>query len=417
MKTQTDPSVVKLVEDYCATGLKGSAFAKARNKLGNKAWPMANKLVKYAPVAMAVVGGLSIPMNFAFDLPAAALYSGFAVGAAQWTGGHIKYLQNIALRQASLFGRHMTRANVPEKIREQAIEHFLRKQSPLYTAEKYIKNNPEMIKRMSNGLPAKLNHNFVSFLDEHTQKAAEAAEKNKTHISMKERIDTYKRAWNDYKITKAQDKAAALAEKSAKTASSTAKAEASATKTMTQEATKVATPAVKTATQEAVKTAAPATKSTLQETVKSAAAPSKAVTQEAAKVATPVAKTAAQEATKVATPAVKTATQEASKVAEQTAKRLPLSDKLVKQISEKTAQKTGAKIATKAALKTGAKKIPIIGAVCGAVFATTRAMDGDWTGAGMELTSGVASCFPGPGTAASLGIDAALIAKDIRSAR
>ena len=387
MKTPTDPYVVKLVEDYCATGLKGSAFAKARNKLGNKAWPMVNKFGKYMLVAVGVVGGLSIPMNFAFDLPAAVLCSGFAVGATQWTGGHIKYLQNIALRQASLFGRQMTKANVPEKIREQAIEHFIRRQSPLYTAEKYIKNNPEMIKRMSNGLPAKLNHNFVSFLDEHTQKAAEAAEKSKTHISMKERIDTYKRAWNDYKNTKAQDKAAALAEKSAKTASSTAKAEASAAKTMTQEA---------------VKAAAPATKSTLQETVKSAAAPSKVATQEAAKVATP---------------AVKTAAQEASKVAEQTAKRLPLSDKLVKQISEKTAQKTGAKIATKAALKTGAKKIPVIGAVCGAVFATTRAMDGDWTGAGMELTSGVASCFPGPGTAASLGIDATLIAKDIRSAR
>lgn len=402
MKTPTDPYVVKLVEDYCATGLKGSAFAKARNKLGNKAWPMVNKFGKYMLVAVGVVGGLSIPMNFAFDLPAAVLCSGFAVGATQWTGGHIKYLQNIALRQASLFGRQMTKANVPEKIREQAIEHFIRRQSPLYTAEKYIKNNPEMIKRMSNGLPAKLNHNFVSFLDEHTQKAAEAAEKSKTHISMKERIDTYKRAWNDYKNTKAQDKAAALAEKSAKTASTTAKAEASAAKTMTQEATKAAAPAVKTATQEAVKTAVPATKSTLQETVKSAAAPSKVVTQEAAKVATP---------------AVKTAAQEASKVAEQTAKRLPLSDKLVKQISEKTAQKTGAKIATKAALKTGAKKIPVIGAVCGAVFATTRAMDGDWTGAGMELTSGVASCFPGPGTAASLGIDAALIAQDIRSAR
>lgn len=387
MKTPTDPYVVKLVEDYCATGLKGSAFAKARNKLGNKAWPMANKFVKYTLVAVGVVGGLSIPMNFAFDLPAAVLCSGFAVGAKQWTDGHIKYLQNIALRQASLFGRQMTKANVPEKIREQAIEHFIRRQSPLYTAEKYIKNNPEMIKRMSNGLPAKLNHNFVSFLDEHTQKAAEAAEKSKTHISMKERIDTYKRAWNDYKNTKAQDKAAALAEKSAKTASSTAKAEASAAKTMTQGATKAAVPAIK---------------STLQETVKSAAAPSKVATQEAARVATP---------------AVKTAVQEASKVAEQTAKRLPLSDKLVKQISEKTAQKTGAKIATKAALKTGAKKIPVIGAVCGAVFATTRAMDGDWTGAGMELTSGVASCFPGPGTAASLGIDAALIAKDIRSAR
>lgn len=59
-----------------------------------------------------------------------------------------------------------------------------------------------------------------------------------------------------------------------------------------------------------------------------------------------------------------------------------------------------------------AKRIPGIGLLLGAGFAASRAMDGDFTGAGLELASGVASTVPGIGTAASIGIDAALMAKD-----
>ena len=80
-------------------------------------------------------------------------------------------------------------------------------------------------------------------------------------------------------------------------------------------------------------------------------------------------------------------------------------------------QKTGAKLAGKAALKVGAKKIPVLGLAFGAAFATGRAMDGDWTGAGMELSSGAASCFPGAGTATSLAIDGALLARDLKAGR
>ena len=40
-------------------------------------------------------------------------------------------------------------------------------------------------------------------------------------------------------------------------------------------------------------------------------------------------------------------------------------------------------------------------------------MAGDFSGAGLELLSGVASTVPGLGTAASVGLDAALMAKDM----
>ena len=62
--------------------------------------------------------------------------------------------------------------------------------------------------------------------------------------------------------------------------------------------------------------------------------------------------------------------------------------------------------------KTALKKIPVIGALAGLGFGVSRLIGGDVSGAGMEVLSGLASIVPGIGTAASLGIDAALIAKD-----
>ena len=73
------------------------------------------------------------------------------------------------------------------------------------------------------------------------------------------------------------------------------------------------------------------------------------------------------------------------------------------------AAKGGAKVTGKSLLKA----LPVIGAVSSAFFAVDRASKGDWLGAGGEVLSGIASLLPGWGTAASLGIDAALIGRDI----
>jgi hypothetical protein len=80
--------------------------------------------------------------------------------------------------------------------------------------------------------------------------------------------------------------------------------------------------------------------------------------------------------------------------------------------------KSSAKTAAKAGLgkglgKTLLKKIPGVGLLMGLGFMASRLSDGDFLGAGMELTSGLASTVPGAGTAASLGIDAALMARDM----
>ena len=84
-----------------------------------------------------------------------------------------------------------------------------------------------------------------------------------------------------------------------------------------------------------------------------------------------------------------------------------------KTIAKKVATKTAAKLATKTAVKIGLKKIPVVGLIAGLGFGVQRLMKGDISGALMEVGSGLASTIPGPGTAISAGLDAALIAKDV----
>lgn len=67
---------------------------------------------------------------------------------------------------------------------------------------------------------------------------------------------------------------------------------------------------------------------------------------------------------------------------------------------------------TKGLGKSVLKKIPVIGALAGLGFGASRALSGDFTGAAMEVGSGLAGTIPGLGTAASVGLDAALMARD-----
>ena len=87
-----------------------------------------------------------------------------------------------------------------------------------------------------------------------------------------------------------------------------------------------------------------------------------------------------------------------------------------KAVQKKVSQTAAKKIVGKTLLKSGAKKVPILGAVMGGIFGLGRLMKGDVKGALLEVASGVASTIPGAGTAVSVGIDGALMAKDIAEA-
>lgn len=81
--------------------------------------------------------------------------------------------------------------------------------------------------------------------------------------------------------------------------------------------------------------------------------------------------------------------------------------------AERATEKSLGKTAAKTAGKSLVKKVPLVGALAGLGFAAGRAWDGDWSGAGLEALSGIASIVPVVGTAASVALDAALLAKDL----
>ena len=98
-----------------------------------------------------------------------------------------------------------------------------------------------------------------------------------------------------------------------------------------------------------------------------------------------------------------------------------ISGKLLEKALGKETAETVLKTAGREAAETGVKKgaakfigkrIPLVGLGIGTFLALERAAKGDFLGAGLELASGAASTIPGYGTAASLGIDAALMARD-----
>ena len=86
---------------------------------------------------------------------------------------------------------------------------------------------------------------------------------------------------------------------------------------------------------------------------------------------------------------------------------------LLKKAGRKIGIKSVAKIGGKALGKGLLKKIPFVGLGAGLLFAGQRMMAGDFKGAGLEMLSGVAGTVPGIGTAVSVGLDAALAAKDV----
>ena len=377
-KSEIDKQAAQIVSNFSNEGIKGELL---RNRLGSRVWPLAAKgmgALKWGAIGAMAFG--AAPLSIA----AFAAIGGIHL-AQTWTKGHIKYLQNLTLKNASLLGRSMKNTDLPDAVKKRAIEKFMQRESPLFTANRYIKKNPDMIERMSQGMVAKKNRNFVSFWDANTNALA-----SKKNIKFSDRLAAYKRTFQQWRAAAAEEKAAL-------------KATQNGGRTLAEAASEVS---VKRALEEISQRPTHAASQITQQTTN--------------QIAQQVGKTAVTETgEKALASTAQTAVQKGAAAVDTTGKagRLPLGKALIEKISSETMKKTGAKIATMTSLKIGAKKIPVLGAVFGAAFAAGRAVKGDWTGAGMEFSSGVASCFPGVGTAASLGIDGALLAKDLAGSR
>ena len=95
-------------------------------------------------------------------------------------------------------------------------------------------------------------------------------------------------------------------------------------------------------------------------------------------------------------------------------------NKLTKEAVEEAAKKETTKVIEKTAEKgigkSLLKKVPLIGLGAGILFGIQRAVEGDYTGAALEIASGAASMIPGWGTAASIALDVGIAARDVKAA-
>jgi len=87
--------------------------------------------------------------------------------------------------------------------------------------------------------------------------------------------------------------------------------------------------------------------------------------------------------------------------------------KVVDEEVAKLSEKELAKYTTKTTFKTILKKIPLISILAGIGFGAWRYFKGDYTGAKLELASGLAGTVPGVGTVGSLSIDGYLAYRDL----
>ena len=119
-------------------------------------------------------------------------------------------------------------------------------------------------------------------------------------------------------------------------------------------------------------------------------------------------------AEKVVSVIAKTEEKTIEKVGAETAEKTlaESTEKAGEKVIEKAAIEETEKIAEKTAGKTLLKKIPFLGALAGLAFGAQRAIGGDLTGAALEVASGVVGSVPVVGTAAGIGIDAYLAARD-----
>ena len=88
----------------------------------------------------------------------------------------------------------------------------------------------------------------------------------------------------------------------------------------------------------------------------------------------------------------------------------------VKQVAKTAAKKTIAKGVGKGVGKFAAKRIPGVGCVISGAEAFGRAAAGDYVGAAIAGAEGIASLIPGLGTAASAGLGAINLGRDVKKA-
>ncbi len=184
----------QLVDTFRKTKERG----EFRNKIGRVMWPMVNRALTYGIPTMAALSLLSGTAT----LPVLAFYAAsWAIGAPV-TKGFSVYVQNIALKNAAVFGRQMTRENVADSVKTAAMERYLQKAGALVFNKQYQKQNPEAIAQLAQGKHVPGFANMIAIFEHNINQTVNNTEQKGGRVGFKQRLATYQKTWRDYQRLK-----------------------------------------------------------------------------------------------------------------------------------------------------------------------------------------------------------------------
>ena len=191
-----NPDVNAYVNNFSAIGMKG----EARNKVGRVFHPLFKNVVTAMKYGMIGLTGLCVAQASITGILPIVVSGGMAaalMAGQKWEQGQIKYLQNVALRNAGLLNRKMQNENMSSDFKKQALDLFLKKQMPILSLAQWHKDHPAAVNAVVDSKKEfPLNNNFVSVF----WNTLSRAERKNHHLSFKDRMIAYADAvkiWNN----------------------------------------------------------------------------------------------------------------------------------------------------------------------------------------------------------------------------
>ena len=167
-----------------------------RNKLGRIWWPVWNRFIVPAACLCGILSGS---------------FAGFAFGATLFavaypvTKGFSVNIQNIAIKNAGIFGRFLKQRKIPYETRRMAVEEYLHQSGSLFFNNEWVRKHPQDIDKMAEGQKGTIIPNLVALLEYNLTRAGNATERKnegspkKVKLPLRQRLTIYQRTYADYK--------------------------------------------------------------------------------------------------------------------------------------------------------------------------------------------------------------------------
>jgi len=184
----------RLVQEFKQKHEKG----EFRNKLGRVWWPVWNRIIVPTVALGTILTGT-----------APAIIAGVALWsvAHPFTKGFAINVQNIAIKNAGIFGKSMKNRNIPEPIRRQAVLEYLNQSGSLFFNRAYVKKYPDDINRLANGYVGNGINNLVALTEYNLTRQGNHNEKLGRQMTFGERVQIYKQSYSAYTARKKEETA------------------------------------------------------------------------------------------------------------------------------------------------------------------------------------------------------------------